>query len=82
MDTATAYVTVISIFVAESAALLRLWLRLRWRSEHELMRRQYLAHVTEMVAADGRLELDEQQSEGGRLRMSVSCAAAGQETSS
>lgn len=62
----------IMIVTANTYALLGLWLRLRCKVRREQTRQQYLAAVAEAVAADGQVEVDDQLSDGRRLRMKFS----------
>ncbi|MEU6211792.1 hypothetical protein ABZ891_18005 [Streptomyces sp. NPDC047023] len=72
MDTTTIVITVGSVISAKICALCGLWLRLRWRSRREQSRHDYLLGIAENVAAGCRLELDDQDRDGRRVRVSIS----------
>ncbi|GGP61062.1 hypothetical protein [Streptomyces abikoensis] len=63
MDAATAVTTIVPLVVAEVCAVTGLWLRLRWR--------RHLIRAAEVVAAGGRVEVDEQGGDGLRLRVTI-----------
>ncbi|RLU86230.1 hypothetical protein CTZ27_24950 [Streptomyces griseocarneus] len=69
MDPATA--VIVLTIIAKAFTLLTLWLRLRWRARHEQQRHHYLLQVTETVAPDGQVELDDQDSDGHRLQVKI-----------
>lgn len=69
MDPATA--AFVSIVIAKVFTLLALWLRLHWRERREQQRQRYLLQVAETVVPDGKVELDDQDSDGHRLRVKI-----------
>ncbi|MYW12621.1 hypothetical protein GT034_30380 [Streptomyces sp. SID2563] len=71
MDTTTVAITIGSVISTKAFALWRLWLRLRWRSRREQDRQDYLLGIAEKVAAGSRVELDDQDRDGHRLRVSI-----------
>lgn len=70
MDSATT-MTLASLISANACALLALWLRLRWRTRGEEVRRQSLRGITEAVAPGVQVELDDQSHDGHRIRMKI-----------
>ncbi len=77
VDTATPAVTIVAIVVGQVCALLSLWLRLRWRAQQEREQRQYLARTIEAVPGGSRMKVDEQRSDGHRLRIEIICGSTG-----
>ncbi|MGW7789497.1 hypothetical protein [Streptomyces tricolor] len=69
MDSVTT--VIVSIVTVKVFALLALWLRLRWQARRDQERHRYLLGVTEMVAARGRVELDDQHRDGHHLRVTI-----------
>ena len=70
MDPATA--VIVSTIIAKASTLLTLSIRLRWRAHREQQRQRYLLQVTETVAQDGQVELDDRDGEGHRLHVKIS----------
>ncbi|MEV6758224.1 hypothetical protein [Streptomyces sp. NPDC051214] len=56
---------------AKCLALLGLWLRLCWCARQDRQRQRYLLQITEAVAAEGQVELDDWGSSGHRLRVKI-----------
>ncbi|WP_329359692.1 hypothetical protein [Streptomyces anulatus] len=71
MDTTTIVITVGSVISVKAFALWGLWLRLRWRSRREQYRHDYLLGIAEKVAVGSRVELDDHDCDGHRLRVSI-----------
>lgn len=71
MDTATAVVTIVSIVMAQTCALLGLLLRLRWRVRREQIQGQSLTDMAKVITRGGQLEFDEERGAGRRLRMTL-----------
>ncbi|KRD17882.1 hypothetical protein [Streptomyces sp. Root264] len=69
MDPTTA--VIVSTVIAKACALLALWIRLRWRAHREQQRQRYLLQVTETVAPDGQVELDDWDGDGHHLHMKI-----------
>ncbi|MEW2553665.1 hypothetical protein AB0957_18260 [Streptomyces zhihengii] len=74
MDTTTILITIGSVICVKAFTLVGLWLRLRWRSRREQYRRDYLLGIAEKVTAGSRVEVDDQDRDGHRLRVSISRA--------
>ncbi|MCH0573455.1 hypothetical protein I3F60_30210 [Streptomyces sp. MUM 136J] len=72
MDPTTA--VIVSTVIAKTCTLLALWIRLRWRARLEQQWQRYLLQVTEAVAQDGQVELDDRDGEGHRLHVKISSA--------
>ncbi|MFF3380702.1 hypothetical protein ACFYXF_48140 [Streptomyces sp. NPDC002680] len=71
MDTTSLVLTVSSIVTGRICLLVALWLRLRWRTRHEQVRRQHLASVTQVIAEGGRAEVVEQRPDGHSLLIRI-----------
>ncbi|MEU9014736.1 hypothetical protein AB0D12_34340 [Streptomyces sp. NPDC048479] len=69
MDPTTA--VIVSTVIAKACTLLALWIRLRWRARREQQRQRYLLQVTETVALNGQVELDDRDSDGHRLQVKI-----------
>ncbi|WP_159049038.1 hypothetical protein [Streptomyces sp. NRRL B-3648] len=70
---------IVSIVTTKVFALLALWLRLRWQERRAQDRHRYLLGVTEKVAAGGRVELNDQHSDGHHLHVTINRAPIGRE---
>nr|WTB12150.1 hypothetical protein OG546_50240 [Streptomyces antimycoticus] len=78
MDTTSVVVlTVVSIVTDKASLLVGLWLRLRWHTRHEQIRRQHLASVTEAIGEDGQVEVLEDRSDGHRVRIKITRTSGG-----
>ncbi|MFI0424572.1 hypothetical protein [Spongiactinospora sp. 9N601] len=53
MDVITAMVTIASIALAHTCALLSVWLRLRWRVRHADVQGRHLTRLAETAAGHG-----------------------------
>nr|WP_158712981.1 hypothetical protein [Streptomyces flavovirens] len=69
MDQTAVTIMVISILTAKGCAVLGLWLRLRWRTQHELARQRFISEAVEALAVGGHLEFDTQSPDGHRVRV-------------
>lgn len=69
MDQTAVTIMVISILGAKGCAVLGLWMRLRWRTQHELVRQQCITEAVGAMTAGGELELDTQSPDGHRVRV-------------
>jgi hypothetical protein len=69
VDQTALTVTVISILSAKGCAVFGLWLRLRWRTQHELARQHCISEAVGALAAGVQLELDTQSPDGHRVRV-------------
>ncbi len=78
MDTtAVVVLTVVSIVTGKASLLVGLWLRLRWQTRHEQIRRQQLASIVELMAQDGQMEVLEHRSDGHRVRIKITRTSGG-----
>ncbi|MFE4778051.1 hypothetical protein [Streptomyces sp. NPDC056713] len=69
MDQTAITITVISILTAKGCAVLALWLRLRWRTRHELARQQCITAAVGLLPAGGQLEFSTQSPDGHRVQV-------------
>lgn len=69
MDPAMA--VIVSTVIAKVCTLLALWIRTRGRARREQQRQRYLLQVTEAVASDGQVELDDRDADGNLLHVKI-----------
>lgn len=58
------------VVLAQALGVLALWLRLRWRVRREQLRARAAVDLIKALSAGG--DVEEQRSDGSRLRLSVS----------
>jgi hypothetical protein len=73
MDPTTA--VIVSTVIAKACTLLALWIRLCWRARREQQRQRYLLQITETVALNGQVELDDRDGDGHRLQVKITRTA-------
>lgn len=79
MDPAMIVITAVLFISAKVFVLWGLWLRLRWQARRERYRHDCLAGIAEKVKQGSRMEVDDQDQDGHRLRVTISRGVAQRE---
>jgi hypothetical protein len=70
-------ISVVSLVTVQISSVLGLWLRLRWRARTEQAQQDYLTRLS-LESPGSRLEVDDVQGDGRRLRVCLTPAVTKQ----